>query len=251
MYDIEETDLSLNELKLICAECKTKDVPICVIGGWATYFYVNENFRRAFGRDYLNSRDIDLFFPPEKETEFAKIVFSQGFIADGYPFRYEKNYDRELKKFVSEEESKKVEIFNLTKIFLDLFSNKLTKSLTSWNDLEPLKNISFEIIGGFPVADINTLAELKAIALFARDKADKEHKDACDLYSLFQYSGKRINTSVCIKKAIEKLINRSELINSIAHHVLTDFGKRSIVEVTLRNNLTKLNTEGYYQSPDS
>lgn len=250
MYDIEETAISLNELKLICDECRKKNVPICIIGGWATYFYVNENFRRAFGRDYLSSRDIDIFFWPEKEKEFADIVFSQGFIQDGYQFRYEKNYHRELKKFVSEKESKKTEIFNIIKIFLDLFSNKATSNLNSWNDLEPLKNISFEMIGGFPVADINTLAELKATALFARDKADKEHKDACDLYSLFQYSGKKINASVCIKKAIEKLINRSELINSIAHHVLTDLGKRSIVEVTLKSNLTKLDTEGYCQSPN-
>ena len=92
---------------------------------------------------------------------------------------------------------------------------------------------------------------LKGIALFARDKADKEHKDACDLYSLLQYSGRRINSSVCIKKAVEKLINRSELINGIAHHVLTDIGKRSIVEVTLRNNLASLEKQGYYQSPDA
>ena len=248
MYDIEETDISFRELSLICDECKKKNVLVCIIGGWATFFYVNDNFRRAFGRDYMSSRDIDMFFAPEKEREFAEIVFGLGFVKDGLQFRYEKNYHRELKKFVSEEESKKVEIFNLIKIFLDLFSNKPTKELSSWNDLEPLKTLSVEMINRFPVADINTLAELKAIALFARDKADKEHKDACDLYALLQYSGRKINSSVCLKKAVEKLINRSELINTIAHHVLTDIGKRSIVEVTLRNNLADLQNKGYYQS---
>ncbi len=251
MYDIEETDISFRELALICEECKKKKVPIRIIGGWATFFYVNENFRRAFGRDYLSSRDIDLFFPSEKEKELAEIVSGLGFAKGGLRFRYEKNYHRELKKFVSEEEAKKAEIFNLIRIFLDLFSNKQTRELGSWNDLEPLKTLSVELISGFPVADINTLAELKAIALFARDKADKEHKDACDLYALLQYSGRRINSSACIKKAVEKLIIRSELINSIAHHVLADIGKRSIAELTLRNNLAALETQGYYQSPDT
>ena len=92
MYDPLEADISFTELGLICAECKKRNVTICIIGGWATYFHVNESFRRAFGRDYMSSRDIDLFFAPEKEKEFAEIVFARGFIKNGLPFRYEKTY---------------------------------------------------------------------------------------------------------------------------------------------------------------
>ncbi|MBI2581047.1 hypothetical protein HYV85_04570 [Candidatus Woesearchaeota archaeon] len=223
-------------------------IPICVIGGWATYFHVNQNFKRAFGQDYMKSRDIDLFFNPDKEKEFSEVVFKQGFEKNGMPFRYEKIYQRELKKFMSIEESKKELSFNLMQIFLDLFSNRKTTELGSWV-LQPLGKISFETIEGYPVADINTLVELKAVALFERDKADKENKDACDFYSLFQYSGKRINSSIYIKKAVEKLIKRSDLIDAIARHVLLDIGKRSIVIVTLQQNLQQLETTGYYQTP--
>ena len=46
-------------------------------------------------------------------------------------------------------------------------------------------------------------------------------------------------------------MNRSELIKTIAHHVLTDIGKRSIVEVTLKNTLSSLEKLGYYQSPET
>src|SRR3989338_2064496 len=171
MYDPVETDVSLKELKLIVADCKDKNIPTCIIGGWGTYFYVNENFVRAFGKSYLESRDIDIFFNSDKEKEFSEIVFSHNFEKNGMPFRYEKVYHRELKRFMTIEEATKEYSFNLIKIFLDLFSDRDTKILGSWI-LEPLKKVTFEFIDGYPVADINTLAELKAIALFERDKAD-------------------------------------------------------------------------------
>ena len=60
MYDPLETDLSRKELTAIFKE--SIGIPICLIGGWASYFYVNEKYKRAFGKEYMGSRDIDIFF---------------------------------------------------------------------------------------------------------------------------------------------------------------------------------------------
>ena len=59
MYDELETNLSFEYLKKIIEEYK--EFKIGVIGGWAVYFYINNNYRKAFGIDYLKSRDIDLY----------------------------------------------------------------------------------------------------------------------------------------------------------------------------------------------
>ncbi len=245
MYDVDETEISLRELTLLLNECETRSVPVCVIGGWATYFYVNNEYKRAYGKDYMGSRDIDIFFDPGKEKDFAELVSNFGFEKNGFKFRYEKIYNRETKKFVSSSEAKSVDIYNLIYIFLDIFSNKKTSTIISWHDLEPLKNVQFYKISGFNVADIDTLISLKCHALFARDKSDKENKDACDLYALLQYSKKRIASKPILIKAIEKILRRGDLLYMIALHIIRDPAKQNIVEVSLKSNLKELDKNGF------
>lgn len=239
MYDPIETDLSFKELTAIFKECDKK-IPICLIGGWASYFYVNDTYKRAFGQDYMSSRDIDIFFDPKKEKEFAQIITKRGFDKNGLPFRYEKIYDIETKAYITPKKAKQKHIFNLIHIFLDLFSNAETKQISSWWDLPYLKNISYFTVGEFIIADINTLIALKCNALFARDKSDKENKDACDLYAILQYSNKKVNSTELLEKAIQKLLNRSDLLYAIAEHVLLDPSKQGIVEVALNDKLKEI-----------
>ncbi|MBI4980993.1 nucleotidyl transferase AbiEii/AbiGii toxin family protein [Candidatus Woesearchaeota archaeon] len=240
MYDPLETDLSHKELTAIFKE--SVGIPICLIGGWASYFYVNEKYKRAFGKEYMGSRDIDIFFEPKKEKEFLKVINKRGFTKNGFHFRYEKIYDRESKLFITLEQAKRKQLYNLIYIFLDLFSNEETKLLGSWWDLEPLKKISSVKIDDFFVADIDTLIALKCTAIFARDKADKENKDACDLYALMTYSGRPIILTRLLQKAIEKILSRPDLLYAVAEHVILDPSKQSIVEVTLRDKLKEINT---------
>jgi hypothetical protein len=238
MYDPLETDLSRKELTAIFKE--SVGIPICLIGGWASYFYVNEKYKRAFGKDYMGSRDIDIFFDPKKEKEFFNVVNKRGFTKNGLRFRYEKIYDRESKTFITPKEAKRKPLYDLIYIFLDLFSNEKTDLLNSWWDLEPFKRTLYFQINDFFVADIDTLVASKCTAIFARDKADKENKDACDLYALMVYSDKHINPTVLLQKAIEKILNRYDLLYTIAEHVLLDSSKESIVEVTLRDKLKEI-----------
>ncbi len=238
MYDPLETDLSRKELTAIFRE--SRGIPICLIGGWASYFYINEKYRRAFGKDYMESRDIDIFFDSKKEKEFFKVVNKRGFTKNGLRFRYEKIYDRESKTFVTPEEAKKKPLYDLIYIFLDLFSNEKTDLLESWWDLKPFKRISYFQINEFFAADIDTLIASKCTAIFARNKADKENKDACDLYALMVYSDKQIHPTILLYRTIEKILNRPDLLYTIGEHVLLDPSKQSIVEVTLRDKLKEM-----------
>jgi len=236
MYDPIETEISFTTLKQISDECKKRSIPIAIIGGWATYFYVNETYRRAFGKDYMGSRDIDICFDHSKEKEFYELITELGFTKDGYFFRWEKIYNRETKKFITPEEAKNEQIFNLIRIFLDIFCDRETNILKSWC-LDPLKNMKFSIKDNYNVTDIGTLLALKCIALFERDKADKENKDACDLYALIVYGGQKISMTQLLHKAIEKILNRSDLLYYISQHVLLDSSRQNIVQHILKGKL--------------
>lgn len=163
-----------------------------------------------------------------------------GFAKNGLPFRYELIYNRETKKFITQDEAREERIYNLIYIFLDLFSDKETKIIKSWWDLKPLKKVTPFIIDGFSVADIDTLIALKCTALFARDKADKENKDACDLYALIEYSNKKIVSTPLLLQAIKKILARQDLLYFIAQNVLLDTSKQSIVEVSLKSRFEDL-----------
>jgi len=46
-------------MQTIFAQLKTQT---CLLGGWAVYYLVNENFQKTTARSYIGSRDIDLVF---------------------------------------------------------------------------------------------------------------------------------------------------------------------------------------------
>ena len=239
MYDPIETDLSFNLLTDLSNECNKRNIPIAIIGGWATYFYVNPTYQRAFGKNYMGSRDIDICFDHLKEQEFFQLIKGMGFTENGMYFRWEKIYNRETKQYITPEQAKKEEIFNLIHIFLDLFCDRETELLKSWY-IDPLKHRKIVNIDRFSVADIDTLINLKCVALFSRDKSDKENKDACDLYALIAYSQHKITNSELLKKAVEKIISRHDLLYVVAQHVLLDPAKQSIVQFLLSSKLRKL-----------
>src|SRR3972149_3125361 len=226
MYDPVETDISKEQLNKLISESRKKGCSVALIGGWATYFFVTNTYRSAFGRNYMESRDIDLFIDPDHGPQFAKLIEELGFRADGMYFRWELIYEREKKRFLNTEEAKAAQMFNLIYIFLDLFSSKDIPVPKTWCDLPPLMNFNIkteiELIDGLPVVKMDVLIGLKCVALFARDKADKENKDACDLYALLNYSGRAYGLTELLKKAVEKILGRNDLQHTIAEQVLLD-----------------------------
>lgn len=239
MYDPLETGISLEELKKLFLEMKASGVKAGLLGGWATHFYVNETYRRAFGREYMGSRDIDLFFESGFDSRMSAIIKKLGFEKNGLPFRYERIYDRERHEFVSSKEAKVRQYFNLIYIFLDLFSDGETADVGTWWGLKELKRAKVVNVGEIALVDFNTLVALKCTALFARDKADKETKDACDIYALLFYGNNEYEHTLYLKKAIEKLVSRTDLIYAISEHVLLDPSKQNIVLAALQNALKR------------
>ncbi|MBC8501279.1 MAG: hypothetical protein H8D38_05965 [DPANN group archaeon] len=235
MYDILETEISFEILKKIVDECKK--IKIGLIGGWATYSFVNDNYKKAFGIEYLRSRDIDIFVDSKDTLKFRKIIEKLGFEKSAYYFRYELIYDREEKKFIKKNVANKKQIYNLIYVFLDVFSNKKSK-LDAWI-IEELSKAKLKVVSSIPLVDIKTLLKLKSFSLFEREKLDKELKDGCDLYALLMYSEEKIILSQKIKKAIEKIMKRNDLCEFIAENVLKDMLKVGIVKATLRSILRK------------
>ena len=143
MYDPIETDISYEYLLKLVE--KAADLRFAIIGGWGIFLHIKKEYTAAFGREYLKSRDIDVFIDARGEMGFLKIIKELGFKESSYNFRYELIYDREEKKIISSEKAKKKQVFNLIYIFLDVFSNKKTKKLGSWI-FPNLRNITIEKI---------------------------------------------------------------------------------------------------------
>lgn len=236
MYDPAETEISFEYMKKLIDE--SGDMKLGLIGGWAVFYHVNKNYQKAFGSDYLKSRDIDLFIASKDETQFSKLIERQGFIKSGYYFRYKLAYDRENKKQVTENQAGKIPMFNLIEIFLDVFSDKKTVKIGSWA-FDFLKNAEIIEIQNIPVIDINTLLHMKSVSFFEREKLDKELKDACDIYALLVYSGKKIKSTILLKEAVKKIIARDDLCDFIADNVLKDSLKSGLVKAILREHADK------------
>lgn len=234
MYDPLETGISFEYLKKLAEKCKP--LRFGIVGGWAVFFHVNENYRRAFGMDYLKSRDIDVFIHNRHESRFGEIIKKLGFEKSGYFFRYKLTYDRERKSLISENQAKKIPLFNLIEIFLDVFSNGETRKIGSWS-FDFLKNAKIQRIQEIPAVDVKTLMQMKCVSFFERGKLNKEFKDACDIYALLVYSADKIHATKLLREAVKKILSRDDLCDFIAENVLKDSLKSGIVKSISRKYL--------------
>jgi hypothetical protein len=73
-YQHSETETSQKQLQNIF---KQLNDPLCLLGGWAVYYVVNESFQKATGRNYIGSRDIDLGFHINKDRSQEQLEKSE------------------------------------------------------------------------------------------------------------------------------------------------------------------------------
>ena len=141
LYDERITKLSLDNLITIS---DLTNFPICVCGGWAVYYTINDIFKEKKNREYIGSQDIDIGFslkPMMTKTEFKstnlfktlKILESNGFEPEGFRYRKDVAYG----KLGIEDDMEKNETFAL---YVDILVNSYPPSL---NDLYP--NCFFEV----------------------------------------------------------------------------------------------------------
>jgi hypothetical protein len=197
--------------------------PLCILGGWAVYFTVNDRFKNATGRDYHGSKDIDLgFHMRENETDDSiqnstlaqsvRALESVGFTQ--ISFRLVQRYHRETRQLLSEEESKRIPIYNLFDLYVDPMVDRIPPNIEKIIGFtppdEPLLKEVFEknkyaIINKFGAQIIlpnpEVLLSTKLNSLPNRQKNHKKIKDLADIYALIWHSG--LTTSDLQHKVIE------------------------------------------------
>lgn len=212
LYQRTETETSQQQLKKIFARVKGE---ACLLGGWAVYYLVNNNFEKATGRSYIGSRDIDLGFHINKKwtkqqlenSEFAKtikIIEDMGF--NSVSFRLIKDFNIENGKELTTQESAKLPIYQIFQLYIDPIVDNINpeiKNLLGFVPIdEPLLSLVFKdkmqspklILGKKVILpEPSALLAMKINSAPKRDKENKLIKDIADIYALLWHSDVKIS----------------------------------------------------------
>lgn len=227
LYPNYETEISFKYLKEVV---NILDEPICILGGWAVYFTVNEKIKEDRGMGYLGSKDIDLGFNIDKtitdktlkKTPIAKtikLLEQNGF--KPLSFRYYKDIGIETGEELTREQSAITPIHDIFQIYIDLIVDEIHPKFKKTFGLDPideplLKHIfeekrnrielkEFEKMLWLPTPEILLATKIKSLP--NRTKDNKKIKDLCDVYSLGWYSGKKLGP---LKEAINHFNTKKE-----------------------------------------
>lgn len=238
MYDKTITNISLDTLKILADLTK---FPICVCGGWAVYFTINDRFKEQKNRDYIGSMDIDIGFylasmmtkTELENTDLFKtldILESNGFKPEG--FRYRK--DIAYSQIGIKDEKDKNKTFAL---YVDILVNSYPPSLY---DIHP--NCFFEvplieqvycnkkyqvkissITDNLFIPTREIIAAMKIQSLPSRgDAHHKKIKDLCDLYSLLWFSKKTVKENIDDMLNFINISSIKRLKNSINKKIVSE-----------------------------
>jgi hypothetical protein len=227
LYPNYETEISFKYLKEVVSILED---PICILGGWAVYFIVNERIKADIGIGYLGSKDIDLGFHIDKtiadkilkKAPIAKtinLLEQNGF--KQLSFRYYKDIGIETGKELTKEQSAIIPIHDIFQIYVDLIVDEIHPKFKKTFGLDPideslLKHVfkekrnrielkEFKKMLWLPTPEILLATKIKSLP--NRTKDNKKIKDVCDIYSLGWYSGKNIDQ---LKEAINHFNTRKE-----------------------------------------
>jgi hypothetical protein len=200
IYDPLETEASRKILLELLGELKPGE-NFGLVGGWAVHSLINENFLRATGREFLRSRDIDVFIDCRGDfpRQFARAIKKIGFVPGEYRFRYTLILDRDSMKKLSEGEARRRQSFELIYVFLDVLGNGGSDAVGVWPneiiakviDEKAMKVLAIDGRRVF-VPKEDFLFLLKVDSFLKRETKEKRMKDACDIYGLLFYSPGKI-----------------------------------------------------------
>lgn len=237
LYSTIETDTSYKYLQQIV---NILDEPICILGGWAVYLTVNTNFKKAEGRNYLGSKDVDLGFHIDrslekmqlKNTAMAKSL--EKIEKDGFKpqsFRYYKEIHYETGKELTPEEIKTTPSHNIFTMYIDPMVDYIHPAFKEIFGFTPAdesllmpvfkRSIYRNELHEFnkdlwlPTPDILLATKMKSLP--TRPEGDKFIKDICDIYSLSWYSGIDYN--------IIKEKSRKHIDNEVIKRIQTRISK--------------------------
>jgi len=199
MYKEFETRTSFRYLKEVINCLKE---PICILGGWAVFFQVNERFQQAQGRPYLGSRDIDLGFNISKDLQTLSQtinILKEELKFKPLSFRMIKEIHTETEEEIKSGEN--VPAHFTFPMFIDLIVDSIPKDFKKtfgFNPIdEPLLKTVFDkkefiILNEFDrkllLPNPELLLAMKVNSLPSRDKEHKRIKDICDIFALAWYT---------------------------------------------------------------
>jgi hypothetical protein len=207
LYQSTETKTSQEQMQAIFSQLK---IQTCLLGGWAVYYLVNQNFQKATGRTYIGSRDIDLGFHMNMDwnqeqlqnSEFAttiKVAESLGF--NSVSFRLVKDFDIDTGKELTPEESAKLPLYQIFQLYIDPIVDCIhpeIKNLLGFVPIdEPLLSLVFQekmhrtqpLFGkNILIPEPHVLLAMKINSAPRRDKEHKLLKDIADIYALLWHS---------------------------------------------------------------
>ena len=227
LYENYETEISKNNLVTVLSKV-TK--PLCLLGGWAVYLTVNENYRKDKGRSYQGSKDIDLgfhFSKNESEESLINSAFNQsikalegiGFYSVG--FRLVQHYHRDTQMALTEEQAKKTPLYDMFDLYVDPMVDNIPDKIRDVFGFRPadekllgivfekgqfVEMEEFEVKIRLPTADV--LLATKLISLPRRSKDHKKWKDVADIYALVWYSGKKVTE---LKSRVLNLLSQRDV----------------------------------------
>ena len=237
LYSAIETDTSYKYLQQIV---KILDEPICILGGWAVYLTVNTNFKKAEGRNYLGSKDIDLGFHIDESLDRSKLKHTamakslEKIRKDGFKpqsFRYYKEIHYETGKELTPEEIKTTPPHNIFIMYIDPMVDAIHPAFKEIFGFVPAdesllmpvfqnsiyRNELHEFNKQLWLPSSEILLATKMKSLLTRPEGDKFIKDICDIYALSWYSG------IDYKTLKEK--SRQHIDNEILKRIQTRISK--------------------------
>ncbi|MFH1134340.1 MAG: hypothetical protein V1735_07690 [Nanoarchaeota archaeon] len=196
MYQEFETKTSYKYLKEVISNLKE---PICILGGWAVFFHVNNRFDKSQGRPYLGSRDIDLGFSASSNTLPQTIKTLEKLKFKPLSFRMLKEIHTETEEEIPTGE--RVPAHFIFPMYVDLIVDTIPndfKKAFGFNPIdEPLLKHVFENNEGTQMKEFDRklllpspelLLAMKINSLPMRDKEHKRIKDLCDIFALTWYT---------------------------------------------------------------
>jgi len=228
LYNELETKTSYRYLQQVV---NILDEPICILGGWAVYLIINDNFQKEQGRNYLGSRDIDLGYYIDKNfnkeqlknSSIAKslsLLQKEGFKPLG--FRYYKEIHYETGKELTSSELKQMPTHNIFTMYIDPIVNEIHPSFQDVLGFSPVDEPlltpvfkdkrcrtalkEFDRLLWVPKPEILVATKIRSVPNRTQD--EKLVKDICDIYALGWYSGESFQK---IKNASKKYLSNDDL----------------------------------------
>jgi len=243
LYENYETEISKNNLVTVFSKV-TK--PLCLLGGWAVYLIVNANYKKEKGRDYQGSKDIDLgfhFSKNESKESLINSAFNQSIKAlEGIgfysvSFRLVQHYHRETQKALTPEEAKKIPLYDIFDLYVDLMVDNIPDKIHDILGVTPadekLLGLVFEKGQFIEIEEFGVKIQLpkpevllatKLISLPRRPKEHKKWKDIADIYALIWYSGIKLEQ---IKSAVLNLLSQKDVQKAFSKIKDSDYQEAS------------------------